>query len=87
MKNTYNSVKKKKVIILIIPIISRVSLQRHRMVESDQSQEWKSNVGHDPLALAVLTYCKQVVQLFNSHCPLLPKEGAEGAAPRGSIKL
>lgn len=86
MKNTTVS-KKKKGIILIIPIISRVSLQLHRMVESDQSQEWKSNVRHDPLALAVLTYCKQVVQLFNSHCPLLPNKGAEGAAPRGAIKL
>ena len=48
--------QKKKVIILIIPIISRGSEQRHSTMESDQSQEWKSSVGHDPLALALLTY-------------------------------
>ena len=68
---------KKKVIILIIPIISRVSLQRHSVMASDQSQEWKSSVGHDPLALALLTYSKRVLQLFNSHRPLLPNEGTE----------
>ena len=59
IKNTtVSGAQKKKVIILIIPIISRGSEQRHSMMESDQSQEWKSSVGHDPLALALLTYCK-----------------------------
>ena len=70
-------VLKKNVIILIIPIISRVSVQRHSVMESDQSQEWKISVGHDPLALALVTYGKRVPQLFNSHCPLLPTEGTE----------